>query len=686
MKSAFLLFVSLTTIFLSSIGFSQTIELPQDKVKWTFKVEQKGCEATIIADVSIVSGWEINSIVLPKGSFGYATGFKVLKSKDIELIGGPIEPKPIQKHEEASDEDLSYHIGKIQFKQKIKILNPKDFKLKINYTYQTCKVDSYCLAPFDGSTTVDVKGCENASSEIIENETDNNTSEQVNTNQKDVKNQVTIENEKKPEVKSKDDLKNESLWTIFILSFASGLAALMTPCVFPMLPMTVSFFTKRSKSRSEGIKNASIYSLSIIIIFVLLGTAVVAIFGEQALNNLATNPTFNVIFFLLLIVFAVSFMGAFEIRLPSSWLNKVDSASDKGGIIGIFFMALALALVSFSCTGPIVSDLILMSAKEGGIAPIVGMFGFSFALSLPFGLFAAFPGWMNALPKSGGWLNAVKVVLGLLELALAFKFLSNADLSLQTHLLEREVFLAIWIAIFGVLALYLLGFITFPHDSKMERVPVGRAMLGMTVLAFVIYMIPGMWGAPLNLISAFPPPPNYSESPMGFGGGGNKTISSENATEDMHLGPQNIMVFHDYDKALAYSKKVGKPLFVDFTGHNCVNCRSMEQSVWNQPGIIDYLKNDVVIASLHIDERIDLPKEEQIEVEIRPGEKMKLKTTGDKWFTKEIIEFQSASQPLYVMLGPDGKPMSNGKADYEHHKNPSDFKKWIEKGLKEFKK
>ncbi|MFN5846257.1 MAG: protein-disulfide reductase DsbD family protein, partial [Flavobacteriia bacterium] len=414
-------------------------------------------------------------------------------------------------------------------------------------------------------------------------------------------------------------------------------------------------------------------------------TVVTAVFGAEVLNEMSTNPTFNIVFFLILVVFAVSFLGAFEIRMPSSWVNKADSNADKGGLVGIFFMALALALVSFSCTGPIVGTLLVQAASEGGVAPFIGMFGFSLALALPFGLFAAFPGWMNTLPKSGGWLNSVKVVLGFLELALAFKFLSNADLALQAHYLEREIFLAIWIAIFLVLALYLFGMIRLPHDSPLEKISVGRAMIGTTSLMFVIYMLPGMWGAPLNLISAFPPPLHYSESPQGVGGSGGGSGDHSEAVPGTHAGPQNINVFNDYDKALAYAKEVGKPLFVDFTGHNCVNCRKMEMTVWGQPGIIDVLKNDVVIVSLHVDERIALPKSEQKEVEYLPGKKKMLMTTGDKWTVKEIMEYEKTTQPLYVMQTPDGKDIPIGTADYENHRDPAAFKKWLDDGMKIFK-
>ena len=483
--------------------------------------------------------------------------------------------------------------------------------------------------------------------------------------------------------KKEEDTSSKSLWTIFILSFGSGFLALLTPCVFPMIPMTVSFFTKQSKTKATGIRNAIIYGVSIIVIFVTLGTVVTAIFGSDALNALSTNVWFNLIFFALLIIFAISFMGAFEITLPNSWVNKVDRAGDKGGLIGIFFMALALALVSFSCTGPIVGTLLVTSASIGGIAPFIGMFGFSLALALPFTLFAAFPGWMNQLPKSGGWLNTVKVVLGFLELALAFKFLSNADLVIQGHYLERELFLAIWIGIFLVLAFYLFGLFQLPHDSKIERLSVGRALLGTFTLVFVIYLIPGLWGAPLKIISGFPPPMSYSESPLGFGGGGAASVSH---IEGTHMGPQNLPVFHDYDKGVAYAKKVGKPVFLDFTGHACVNCRKMEEQVWGEPGVIEILKDKVVVISLYVDEKTELPKEEQKMITDIRGKKVMLKTVGQKWSDYQAKTYKANTQPYYRMLDSNGKDLPIGSADYQHHGSAAKFKAWLEKGLKKVKK
>lgn len=488
--------------------------------------------------------------------------------------------------------------------------------------------------------------------------------------------------EKNPK-KEKSATEGKSLWSLFILSFLSGLAALLTPCVFPMIPMTVSFFTKQSKSKAAGIKNALLYGVSIIVIYILLGTVVTAVFGASVLNEMSTNPWFNIFFFVLLVIFAFSFMGAFEIRLPNKWVNSADSKADKGGIIGIFFMALVLALVSFSCTGPIVGTLIVEAASKGGIAPVVGMFGFSFALALPFTLFAIFPGWLNSMPQSGGWLNTVKVFLGFLELALAFKFLSNADLAWQAHFLERELFIAIWIAVFSVLAMYLFGKLRLPHDDVVEKVSVGRAMLGVLTLTLVVYMIPGLWGAPLKLINAFPPPSHYAESPLGVGGGGGGSVA-EHGPEGTHLGAQKLWLFDDLDKAQAYAKKEGKPLFLDFTGWNCVNCRKMEETVWGEPGVIEKLRDDVVVVSLYVDERTKLPKGQQ-RIEKVNGEDFPIKTIGDKWMFKEISEYEIATQPYYRLLGPNGEDLDNGSADYENHSSPADFQKWLEEGIKLYK-
>ena len=477
--------------------------------------------------------------------------------------------------------------------------------------------------------------------------------------------------------------ESKGLWGIFFIAFLSGFAALLTPCVFPMIPLTVSFFTKQSKNRAAGIKNAIMYGVFIVVIYVLLGSVIVGIFGADSLNALSTNVWFNVIFFLLLVVFAVSFLGAFEITLPQSWSNKVDSQADRGGIIGIFFMALALAIVSFSCTGPIVGTLLVESASKGGIAPIVGMLGFSLAIALPFALFAMFPGWMNSLPKSGGWLNTVKVFLGFLELALAFKFLSNADLVLQLHWIEREMFLAIWIAIFGTLAFYLFGKIKLPHDSNENNISVGRLSLGLVVLAFTIYLIPGIWGAPLKLISGFPPPLNYSEAPYGVGytklnnGGG---LSSEGKLPNgSELGPLDIIAFNDYEIGLAYAKKVGKPVLIDFTGYACVNCRKMEERVWANPHILGILNRDIILISLYVDDKRMLPKNEQYTSETTGK---RIKSIGNKWSDFQIKNYQANAQPYYVLMSL-GEENLNPPIGYTP--DIEEYKEWLVEGIGNFK-
>ena len=650
----------LSFLFILSVLFSfGQIEDPSEKVSWEISYEQVNCEVTLIAKVTMAEHWHISASNLPLDCFSIPTSITISDHSDYDVQDSTYEPKPIHLYDSLIDEHLYWHSGTIEIRKKIILKNKDDITIKGYYTFQTCD-DTHCLPPYDEDFEISVKGCSSEESGSSLNTTTNEGEES----------------------------SNKSLLVIFFLSFISGFAALLTPCVFPMIPMTVSFFTKQSKNKSTGIRNAIFYGISIILIYVVLGTLVTAIFGSDALNALSTNVWFNVLFFILLVVFAISFMGAFEITLPNSWINKADSASDKGGLIGIFFMAFTLALVSFSCTGPIVGTLLVEAATIGGIGPFVGMFGFSLALALPFGLFAAFPGWLNSLPKSGGWLNTVKVFLGFLELALAFKFLSNADLVVQGHYLERELFLAIWIGVFTVLALYLFGFISLPHDSPIERLSVGRTILGITTVIFVIYLIPGLWGAPLKLISGFPPPMAYSESPFGVGSskGGNMAHNSDHHSSETHIGPQGLPVFHDLEEGLAFAKENNKPAFLDFTGHACVNCRKMEENVWGEPGVIEILTNDVVVISLYVDDKRELPEDQQIEVEIYEGKMKKLKTIGNKWSHYQATNYKANTQPYYRMLGPNGEDLNNGSADYEHHGNAEDFSSWLSKGLELYEK
>ena len=468
---------------------------------------------------------------------------------------------------------------------------------------------------------------------------------------------------------STEEQPTRSLWSIFFLAFLGGFAALLTPCVFPMIPLTVSYFTKRSTTKAKGITQALTYGLSIIIIYVALGYGVSMLFGIDALNALSTNVWVNLIFFALLVVFAVSFLGGFEITLPSGFVNKVDAQSDRGGIIGIFFMAFTLALVSFSCTGPIIGTLLFESAVSGNMmGPLIGMTGFSLALALPFGLFAAFPGWLNALPKSGSWTNSVKVVLGFLELALALKFLSNADLVMQAGFLTREIFIAIWAAIFGLLSLYLLGIVRFPHDSPSNgSISVPRGLFAMATLAFTLYLIPGLWGAPLKLISGFPPPDFYKEwkqkpgqSPALFQAESKDQGSREQAQHLAGDCPNGLDCFHDYDKALAYAKQAGKPLLVDFTGWACVNCRKMEANVWTDPQVDRLLREEVILVSLYIDDKRALPEAEQT-VKKLGSKDFVIKTIGNKWSYFQAERFNINSQPYYVLVDGNGKTLSISK-------------------------
>lgn len=635
-------------------------------VHWTFKVEKNGDAYIFKAEANIDAGWHLYSQLLPSGDGPVATQFQ-FDSEAFEISSMPKEVGDLLKeYDKNFDMTLNYFGGSVVFEMPFtaKEAGTKVFSGQVSFmacNAVTCTVPEDILFDIDLETGKALEG-------YVRSESGAESDEVIAAD----------------DATSEDNGDKKSLIAIFFIAFFSGFAALLTPCVFPMIPMTVSFFTKQSKTRAQGIRNAILYGVSIIVIYVLLGTIITAVFGSDALNDLSTNVWFNLFFFVLLIVFGVSFLGAFEITLPASWINKADQASDKGGLIGIFFMAFTLALVSFSCTGPIVGTLLVQSATIGGMGPLVGMTGFSLALALPFALFAAFPGWMNSLPKSGGWLNTVKVFLGFLEIAFAFKFLSNADLVVQAHYLERELFLSIWIGVFAILAVYLFGFIRFPHDSPLEHISVGRGMLGVIVAIFVIYLIPGLWGAPLKLISGFPPPMSYSESPSGLSKGGS-TAAAAHGPEGSHLGPQNLYVFHDLEEAAAYAKSVNKPLFVDFTGHACVNCRKMEEQVWGEQGVIDKMRNDVVIASLYVDDKRELPADQQITVDFN-GRPRKLKTIGTKWSHLQATKYLTNTQPYYVMLGPNGEDLSNGSADYEHHGSTEKFKSWLESGLELYKK
>ncbi|MCP2025828.1 thiol:disulfide interchange protein DsbD [Flavobacterium sp. HSC-32F16] len=658
-----------------------------DPVKWTTAVEKiSDTEYKLISKAAIQQGWHLYSQVVPENG-PIATTFKYnIVKGSFKLNGTTSEKEGHTIDDPIFRMKIKYFENSTVFEQKIKV-SANISSVNAVVEYMVCD-DSRCMPPTEVDLTFNLEKSKIISEAVIPVEP--NTAISDSTIKEEDTASLKLKQESIENITVSNDLKAEhepekGLWGIFFIAFLSGFAALLTPCVFPMIPMTVSFFTKQSQNKAVGIKNAVIYGVCIIVIYVLLGTAVTGIFGADALNALATNVWFNIIFFLLLVIFAISFLGAFEIMLPNSWSNKVDSQADRGGLVGIFFMALALAIVSFSCTGPIVGTLLVQAASKGGLAPIIGMFGFSLAIALPFALFAAFPGWLNSLPKSGGWLNTVKVVLGFLELALAFKFLSQADLVMQTHLLEREVFLAIWIAVFGALAFYLFGKITLPHDSPLPHISVGRLSLGLVVLSFTIYMIPGLWGAPLNLISAFPPPQDYSESPYGVGSSKSESASQSNH-EDLPdgahlLAPHDIMAFNDYDKGLAYAKKVGKPVMLDFTGWACVNCRKMEQNVWPDPKVLSILKNDVVLISLYVDDKRELAASEVVESKLRPGKK--LKYIGQKWSELQTLRYKANSQPFYVLMDNNEE---NLIAPVAYTPDVEEFHNWLKTGSSHFKK
>lgn len=490
---------------------------------------------------------------------------------------------------------------------------------------------------------------------------------------------------KSPE-KTTDPIEDstESLWAVFIAGLIGGFAAFLMPCIFPMLPLTISYFTKSASSKGGSLMRSAVYGVSIIVIYVVLGLLVTLLFGADALNALSTNGIFNFLFFLMLIVFAASFLGAFEITLPSSWINKVDAKSEKSGFAGIFFMAATLALVSFSCTGPIIGTLLVQAASMGKLmAPAVGMLGFALALSIPFVLFSMFPSWMSSLPRSGGWLNTVKVVLGFLELALSLKFLSNVDLAYHWQLLDREIFLALWIVIFGLMGLYLLGKLRFNHDSDFSVLTIPRLFTSIMVIAFTVYMIPGLWGAPLKAISAFLPPQAsqdfdlYTNS-ISLNRDSGVLQKTRKKYDDIFHSPLNLNAFFDYEEGMAYARKVNKPVLIDFTGHACVNCRKMETTVWPDKNVLKQLSQNYVLIQLYVDDKTELSENEQT---VSSFSGKKLKTIGNKWSDFQASRFNTNSQPYYVLLGHDDEMLTKPQgANYD----PEAFEIFLNSGNEQF--
>jgi len=678
-------------------------------VKWDFSVKKTSdCEANLLLHAKVDANWHLYG----QKSYGddgpVPTSIKFTKSPNYELVGTPTEKTLIKKMDPVWGFEINFFENEAMFTQKIKLKSDKAFDLKGSLEFMVCN-ETQCLPPETVDFSFKVNGFVPCSTSAItpvssntvvaaESNIDSNKIFEIFKSRNNISAMPTAAvsdsaTKSKTEVtettkgSSSESTKGRSWMGIFILGFLGGLAALLTPCVFPMIPMTVSFFTKQSKTKAKGISNAFIYAASIIVIYVILGLGVTTIFGPDALNALSTNVWFNIAFFLLLVVFAISFLGAFEIVLPSAFVNKMDSKSDKGGLIGIFFMAFTLSLVSFSCTGPIIGTLLVDAAVNGGLkGPFWGMLGFSTALALPFGMFAAFPGWLNSLPKSGGWLNSVKVVLGFLELALALKFASNADLVVQAGILTREIFIALWIVIFALMGIYLMGWIKFAHDSEVKHVSVTRLFFAIITFSFVLYLIPGMWGAPLKLISGFPPPDFYSESPNGIGGSKNTTAFTNTTTNTDHKKehcPNDLPCFHNYDEALAYARKVGKPLMLDFTGWACVNCRKMESQVWTNPDVDKRLRNDVVLVSLYVDDKTELPENEKAVKKLGDRD-FKINTIGNHWSYMQADKYQTNTQPQYILIDNKEQMLTSVTAHYDPDINK--YISWLDEGINEFKK
>lgn len=679
-------FLSLTLLLLVTV-----VMAVQAQVSFTVKYKRVNpTTVDIVFTGTAQPGWHIYSTNIGEGGPTRAT-FGVDKIKGAKLKGG-LKGGPGAKtmQDPIFEMPVTYYEGHATFTQRVELLD-KDYELKGYLKYGACN-DENCLPPT--SVNAIVKGTDGPAP-TAESKAEEAAAQQAMANGLPTTQTDTMGNNVAATdtaaaavaVQPLDSAATQALWTpvikelrnfgagaddvsgkawyyIFFLGFVGGLVALFTPCVWPIIPMTVSFFLKRSGNRRKGIRDAITYGVSIVVIYVALGLIITTLFGANALNDLSTNAVFNILFFLMLVVFAASFFGGFEITLPSKWGDAVDSKAEKTtGLLSIFLMAFTLSLVSFSCTGPIIGFLLVEVSTSGGsaLAPTIGMLGFAIALALPFTLFALFPTWLKSAPKSGGWLNNVKVVLGFLELAFALKFFSVADLAYGWHLLDRETFLALWIVIFTLLGVYLLGAIKFPHDDEDERhTSVPRFFLALISLAFAVYMVPGLWGAPVKAVSAFAPP-----------------IS----TQDFNLDPVKIEAkFTDYEAGMAYARQTGKPVMVDFTGHGCVNCRKMELAVWHDAKVRDLLTKDYVLISLYVDEKAPLPAPMEVE---ENGQTTTLRTIGDKWSYLQRSKFGANAQPFYVLLDNNGRPLNTS---YSYDEDVDKFVKFLKTGLDNYKK
>jgi len=646
----------LTFIFITSIAFSQTKENP---IVWKTSVEKiSETEYNLIFSGKILKNWYVYSQYNPEDASLPMEIFIPEGENRFKLIGKAKESQTSKKYSDVWKKDELIFKERAILTQRIFINDKSITQVKLSLFGQVC--ETACIQ-FEDTYTFSLDGSVIKKQRVVLDEASKILTSKLKL---DLKNTSLLKN-------STSTNKDSSLSNIFLLGFIGGLLALLTPCVFPMIPLTVSFFTKQSQSKSKGIANAILYGFFIVVTYVLLSVPFHLIDGldPNILNTISTNVWLNIFFFVILVFFSGSFFGYYEITLPSSWGNKMDSASNIGGITGVFFMALTLAIISFSCTGPILGSLLagsISSAGETANQLTAGMSGFGFALALPFTLFALFPGWLNSLPKSGGWLNTTKVVLGFLELAFAFKFLSNSDLVGHWGLLKREIFIGIWIIIFAGLALYLFAKIKFPHDSKIKKLSFTRVSLGFLILTFIVYLIPGLMKAPtwnLSLLSGFPPPQFYS-------------IYQQET--DCPLG---LDCYKDFDKGLAAAKELNKPILLDFTGWACVNCRKMEENVWSQNDIYDLLKNNYILISLYVDDyEKELPKNQQFEFLKANGNIKKIKSYGDKWSTFQIINFKTASQPYYILMDSNLKILNTP----QQYTDRDIYFNWLQKGLENF--
>ena len=662
-----------------------------DPVHFTSKlVMLGGDEAQIEFSAKIDNGWHVYSTGLGNDGPISAT-FNASKMDGVKTVGGLTHKgKEISQFDNMFGMKLRYFEGSVTFIQKIKFTKPQ-YSINCYLEYGACN-DETCMPP----TSVDfIKSgnapavAKDAAADKADNAADNaaaaNAAATASEEGATAEEGATVSGDSvaaSMNVAAPDSATAATLWQpvisdlkayeaaptdssllyIFLAGFAGGFLALLTPCVWPIIPMTVSFFLKRNKERSKAIREAVTYGISIVVIYVVLGLVVTLLFGASALNALSTNAVFNIFFCLLLVVFAASFFGAFEITLPSSWSNKIDAKSENtSGLLSIFLMAFTLTLVSFSCTGPIIGFLLVAVSTQGSIlAPTIGMLGFAIALAIPFTLFAMFPSLLKSAPKSGGWMNVVKVVLGFIELAFALKFLSVADLAYGWHILDRETFLALWIVIFGLLGVYLLGWLKFPHDDEGNRTNVPQFFLAMISLAFAIYMIPGLWGAPLKAISAFAPPMN---------------------TQDFNLYKASVEAkYHDYEAGMAAAKAEGKPVMIDFTGFGCVNCRKMEAAVWTDPKVADMLNEKYVLISLYVDDKTPLAEPMTV---TENGQQRTLRTVGDKWSYLQRVKFGANTQPFYVLIDNEGKPLA-GSRSYDEDINA--YIDYLQTGIDNYKK